>query len=293
MSLCYPEITYPHLNFNGTVLSWKVESLWSWRGPTDPWSNRVYDAFREDPCWRGWEYHRLLLQGNHRGLNCYKVLERVSENFLQQVSLDGFIPGCRTTDAILIVRQLHEKFYAVNKKVYMAFVDLEKALDHVLRCFIWCSLSKLGVELLVRFAQIMYENARSRLRVGSNLSDGFGVKFGVYRGSWLSPYCSFGFWKLSPQNVPGKTCTQMTWSSSLSRWMNRKSSSSSGRPAWKERDFNMGKTKVLISRPWLGVLLQESNKDPCTVCFNGVSTSSVIGVVSIWSTSNAVVYLAL
>ena len=36
----------------------------------------------------------------------------------------GFVPGRSTTNAIFIVRQLQEKFWAVNKTLYMAFVDL-------------------------------------------------------------------------------------------------------------------------------------------------------------------------
>ena len=39
------------------------------------------------------------------------------------------------------------------------------------------------------------------------------------------------------QGVPGKTCMQMTWSSSLNRWRNYNRSWSSGRPLWKERDI--------------------------------------------------------
>ena len=34
-----------------------------------------------------------------------------------------------TTDAVFIVRQLQEKYLAANKRLYMAFVDLEKMFD--------------------------------------------------------------------------------------------------------------------------------------------------------------------
>ena len=37
----------------------------------------------------------------------------------------GFIPGRGNTDAIFVVRQLQEKYLAANKRLYMAFVDLE------------------------------------------------------------------------------------------------------------------------------------------------------------------------
>ena len=40
----------------------------------------------------------------------------------------GFMPERGTMDAIFIVRQLQEKFLGKNKDLWMAFVDLEKAL---------------------------------------------------------------------------------------------------------------------------------------------------------------------
>ena len=134
---------------------------------------------------------------NYRGLKLLdqlmKVLERVAENFLwQQVRIDdmqfGFMPGRSTTYAIFIVHQLQEKFYATNKTLYMAFVDLEKTFDHVPRRVIWRALCKLSVEeWLVRLTQTMYENARSRMHVSCNLSEKFSVKVGIHQGSCLSP----------------------------------------------------------------------------------------------------------
>ena len=79
-----------------------------------------------------------LERGNHRGLKLIeqvmKILERIVDGLIRQlVSIDdsqfGFIPGRGTTDTIFVVRQLQEKYLAANKKLYMAFVDLEKAFD--------------------------------------------------------------------------------------------------------------------------------------------------------------------
>ena len=78
-----------------------------------------------------------LERGNYRGLKLteqvMKVLERIVDGLIRQVvSIDdsqfGFVPGRGTTDAIFVVRQLQEKYLAANKRLYMAFVDLEKAL---------------------------------------------------------------------------------------------------------------------------------------------------------------------
>ena len=39
----------------------------------------------------------------------------------------GFMPGKGTTDAIFIMQQVQEKHQSKKKKLYYAFVDLEKA----------------------------------------------------------------------------------------------------------------------------------------------------------------------
>ena len=138
-----------------------------------------------------------LDRGNYRALKlteqAMKILEMIVDGLIRQVvSIDdsqfGFVPGRGTTDAIFVVRQLQEKYLAVNKRLYMAFVDLEKAFDRVSRKVIWWALRKLGVEeWIVRLVQGMYTNARCRVRVGEGFSKEFEVMVGVHQGSVLSP----------------------------------------------------------------------------------------------------------
>ena len=45
--------------------------------------------------------------------------------------------GRGTSDAIFISRQLQENFFAKNKNLYFAFVNLEKAFDRVPRQVLW------------------------------------------------------------------------------------------------------------------------------------------------------------
>ena len=96
-----------------------------------------------------------LDRGNYQGLKLneqdMKILERIVHDLIRQVvSIDdsqfGFVPGRGTTDAIFMVRQLQEKYLAVNKRLYMAFSDLQKAFDRVARKVIWLALRKLGIE---------------------------------------------------------------------------------------------------------------------------------------------------
>jgi len=86
-------------------------------------------------------------------LNCWKmkVLERIFEHRIpQQIDIDdmqfGFMKGKGTTDAIFIVRQMHEKLRPKGKKLYFGFVELEKASDRVPREAIRWAMHKLGVE---------------------------------------------------------------------------------------------------------------------------------------------------
>ena len=63
-----------------------------------------------------------------------KLVEHVLEiQIRQMININemqfGFVPGRGTTDAIFIIRQLQEKYLAVNAPLYLAFVDLEKAFD--------------------------------------------------------------------------------------------------------------------------------------------------------------------
>ena len=73
-------------------------------------------------------------------LNTYamKIVERVLEKRLRElVKVDdmqfGFMPGKGTTDALFILRRMQEELREREKKLYMCFVDLEKALDRVPR----------------------------------------------------------------------------------------------------------------------------------------------------------------
>ena len=52
--------------------------------------------------------------------------------------------GRGTTNDMLIVRQLQEKYLAKNKELWIDFVDLEKTFDRVPREVVWCSLRYLG-----------------------------------------------------------------------------------------------------------------------------------------------------
>ena len=100
----------------------------------------------------------------------------------------GFMPGKKTVDAIFIVRRMQEEYQNKDKKLYMRFVDLEKAFDRLPRKVMEWALRKKGLsEVIVRAVMSLCNGAKTRVRVGSAYSEEFKVKVGVHQGSVLSP----------------------------------------------------------------------------------------------------------
>ena len=185
----------------------------------------------------------------------------IGEIIRERISIDdmqfGFMPGRGTTDAIFILRQLQEKHLAKNKKLYFAFVDLEKAFDRVPRKVIWWAMRKLGIEeWIVRFVQAMYNNTRSRVGVNNTYSDEFGVKVGVHQGSVLSPLlfvivlealsCEFRTgtpWELLyADDLVISAETEEGLKMKLNKWKTEMEA--------KGLRVNMGKTKIMVSGLW-------------------------------------------
>ena len=77
-----------------------------------------------------------------------------------------FMPGRSSIDAVFIVRQLMEKYETAERKLFMFFVDLEKAFDRVPREVIWWSLRRKGVlEREVKAIMEMYDNIKTSVNM--------------------------------------------------------------------------------------------------------------------------------
>ena len=117
-----------------------------------------------------------------------KVVERIFEyRIRQQIEIDdmqfGFMKGKGTTDAIFMARYMQENFRVKGKKLYLGFVDLEKAFDRVPGEVISWAMRKLRVEeWLVSAVKSMYTGAKTVIRTVDGNGKGFEVK-----GSALSP----------------------------------------------------------------------------------------------------------
>ena len=72
------------------------------------------------------------------------------------------------------------EYHAKGKKLYMCFVDIENAFDRL--------------EVLVRSVMSLYEGAKTKVRVDSELSEEIEVKVGMHQGSVLSPFLFIHWW---------------------------------------------------------------------------------------------------
>ena len=123
--------------------------------------------------------------GSYRAIklleHAMKVIERGFERRIREkVKIDamqfGFMPGKGTTDAIFTVWQMQEK-YGYKRKLYFAFLDLEKAFDRVPREVTNRALRKAGVdEWLVKAVMAMFEGAQTVVRTTEGDSKAFNVK---------------------------------------------------------------------------------------------------------------------
>ena len=75
-----------------------------------------------------------------------------------------------------IFERLQEEYLDKENKLYMCFVDLEKAFDGVPRRVLEWAMRKRGIpEAMVRAVMSLYEGAKTRVRVGLELSEEFEV----------------------------------------------------------------------------------------------------------------------
>ena len=73
-------------------------------------------------------------------------------------------------------------------KLYVCFLDIEKAYDRVIREIMWCVLVKIGLsEKIVNIIRSMYEDTKAIYRLGTLETDWVRSERGVRQGCTLSP----------------------------------------------------------------------------------------------------------
>ena len=160
------------------------------RGMPDEWKTSVIA-----PLFKG--KGNVMSCGSYEGVklleHAMKIVETVLERRIRTlVDLNemqfGFMPRKGTMDAIFNLRRTQEEYQKKDKKLYMRFVDMEKAFDRVPRKVMEWPMRKKGLsEVIVRAIMSLYDGTKTRVKMGSAYSEEFEEKVSVHQGSVLSP----------------------------------------------------------------------------------------------------------
>ena len=91
-------------------------------------------------------------------------------------------------DQIFVLWQIRKEMKENKKKVYMAFMDLEKAYDRVDRESMRQLMIFYGIGgRVLKGVMMFYDEGRACVRVGNMVSESFVVKMGLRQGCMMSP----------------------------------------------------------------------------------------------------------
>ena len=133
-------------------------------------------------------------------------------------------------------------------------------------------MKKKGIpERMVKAVMSLYEEAKTRVRVGTELSEQFCVKVGVYQGSLLSPLLFAIVVDVITENVREGLMKEILYADGLVLISETIEELREKFRKWKEAfeskgmNVNLGKTKLMVSGS--GEITTTGSKiDPCGVC---------------------------
>ena len=139
---------------------------------------------------------------NYRGISLLPCLSKLFSAILNQRLLKftieneilsqeqlGFIPGNRTSDALITLHNLINDYCINNKKhIYGCFVDFKKAFDSIPRHKIFEKLIKYNITgRFYEYIKQMYSCDKTCIKIGDMTTDTFQTNQGVKQGCVLSP----------------------------------------------------------------------------------------------------------
>ena len=140
---------------------------------------------------------------NYRGISLCNILSKlyssvindrlklwIEENNLTGEYQAGFKKDYSTIDHIFTLLACVQKQFSniKNRKLYVAFIDFQKAFDSVSRKLLWPILSKNKIHgKLLNCVKSMYSEVKAKVRAGANLTDVINCTEGVKQGDVCSP----------------------------------------------------------------------------------------------------------
>jgi hypothetical protein len=123
-------------------------------------------------------------------LFCKIILNRIDQELDDSQSRDqaGFRKTFSTSDHLLVVSQIMEKYQEYQKPIHIAFIDYTKAFDCVeTSCLIDALRDQKVKEKYIRMINHLYSEATARIQMDNQSSATFNLGRGVKQGDPLSP----------------------------------------------------------------------------------------------------------
>ena len=181
----------------------------------------------------------------------------------------------------LCLRMVQHIKYMEKKKLYMYFVDIEKAFDRDPRKVMEWAMRKKGLsEVIVRAVMSLYHGAKTKVRVGYELSQEFLVQVGVHQGFVLSPLLLAITVDVISENAREGLMNEILYADDLVLMSESMENLKEKFLKWKEvfeskgLKVNLKKTKVMVSGS-KGEKLK-SKLDPCAKSGKRVMVNSVV-----------------
>lgn len=136
---------------------------------------------------------------NYRGITLLSTVMKIFEGIIDRRirtaladTLDdaqsGFRSGRSTQDHVFSIKQIAQKALQERKKVFLAFLDLEKAFDKVQTEILWKVLKKINMNTkLIQMIKEIYKPNINYVIYNNSKSEMFMVKGGLRQGGALSP----------------------------------------------------------------------------------------------------------
>ena len=100
----------------------------------------------------------------------------------------GFRKNMGCTDQVFVLTSLISLYLARKKKLFLTFIDYEKAFDRVDHGLLWKKMQSVNINgRVLEVIRNLYQKTKACVRVNGELSDVFKCRMGVRQGDTLSP----------------------------------------------------------------------------------------------------------
>lgn len=167
---------------------------------------QIYNKiWKEEKIPKEWQIMPIYNKGdkrscnNYRGISLISTLMRILEQILDkriratvertlEEAQSGFRKGRSTQDHIFAIEQIAYKAMQEKKRIYAAFIDLEKAFDTIPREKLWKMLEERGVNgKTLRIIKTIYKLNVNNIIYNNKRSKPFTTTGGLRQGGGLSP----------------------------------------------------------------------------------------------------------